>query len=237
MLDLLSPPCALPAGRHALHLRPSLPQDLPSAGAVTCSIPYGGNPPLANHQERTYVSRVYELKNVTRERIVSVSMSDHHRETLFLRQCILYEEGAERQQLEERIGRIQQDARCVRRAAWLMALLTALVVAGLGYAMVLVDNFPYSVPHFIITFALGVGVGSLISLLVFLSLGRFYRMRLDQRREECRRLVAKILESRLGKPVPLRRREDSAAGQDPRTVPVPAGDDRSLARNESTALG
>jgi hypothetical protein len=156
---------------------------------------------------------------------------------MFLRQCILYEEGAERQRLEEGISQIQRDARCVRRAAWLMAMLTALVVAGLGYAMVLVDHFPYGVPHFISTFALGVGVGSLISLLAFLGLGRVYRMRLDQRREECRRLVAKILESRLGKPVALRRREGCVAGEEPRTAPVPAEDDRSLNRNGSSALG
>jgi hypothetical protein len=143
-------------------------------------------------------------------------MSDHQRETVFLQQCILYEEGAERQQLEEQISQIQQNARCVRRAAWLMAMLAALVVASLGYAVLLVKNFPYSVPHFIVIFGSGVGVGALISLLAFLALGWVYRMKLDQRREECRRLVTKLLESRLGRPTAARRRESCGAGEDPK---------------------
>jgi len=43
-------------------------------------------------------------------------------------------------------------------------------------------------------------LGSLISLLAFVVLAMIYRKELDHRREECRRLVTKVLESRLGKP-------------------------------------
>ena len=141
-------------------------------------------------------------------------MSDHEKHTEFLRQCILYDESARRQELHEGITRIQRDARCVRRAVWLMALLTALVVAGLGYEVILVDNFPYNIPQSIINIICGLGMGSLISLLAFMGLGMVYRMKLDQRREECRQLVARLLESRLGKPVttPLRDMRDNRAG-------------------------
>ena len=50
-----------------------------------------------------------------------------------------------------------------------------------------------------------VGLGSLICLVSFLGLGVVYRKELDQRREDCRQLAVKLLESRLGKPqaVPL----------------------------------
>jgi len=37
-------------------------------------------------------------------------------------------------------------------------------------------------------------------MVAFTGLGVVYRKELDQRREECRRLAAKLLESRLGKP-------------------------------------
>ncbi len=128
-------------------------------------------------------------------------MSDHEKHTEFLRQCILYDESARRQELHEGITQIQRDARCVRRATWLMAMLIALVVAGLGYEMILVDNFPYNLPQLIINLVCALGIGSLISLLAFMGLGMVYRTKLDQQREECRQLVARLLESRLGKPV------------------------------------
>jgi hypothetical protein len=128
-------------------------------------------------------------------------MSEHQRHTEFLRQCILYEESGVRQKLEEGISQVQRDARCVGRAVWLMCMLTALVVAGLGYGTVLVDNFPYNTPQFIVNLIFALGLGSLISLLAFVELGMVYRRKLDHRREECRQRVARLLESRLGKPV------------------------------------
>jgi hypothetical protein len=138
-------------------------------------------------------------------------MSEHQKHTEFLSQCILYDESTRRQELLEGISRIQRDARCVGRAARLMAMLTVLVVVGLAYAMILVDNFPYNVPQFIINTVCGLGVGLLISLSAFVGLGMVYRKKLDRHREECRQLVMNLLESRLGKPVakPLRDMRDN----------------------------
>jgi len=167
-------------------------------------------------------------------------MSDHEKHTEFLRQCILYDESARRQELHEGITRIQRDARCVRRATWLMALLTALVLAGLGYEVILVDNFPYNIPQSIINIICGLGMGSLISLLAFMGLGMVYRMKLDQRREECRQLVARLLESRLGKPVttPLRDMRDNRIGEgEGRTVRVANEVNGSPEKIESAAPG
>ena len=107
--------------------------------------------------------------------VASTMMSDHEKHTEFLRQCILYDESTRRQELHERITRIQRDARCVRRAVWLMAMLIALVVAGLGYEVILVDNFPYNLPQLIINLVCALGMGSLISLLAFMGLGMVYR--------------------------------------------------------------
>jgi hypothetical protein len=145
-------------------------------------------------------------------------MSDHEKHTAFLRQCILYDESTRRHELHERITRIQRDARCVRRAVWLMAILIALVVAGLSYEVILVDNFPNNLPQLIINLVCALGIGSLISLLTFMGLGMVYRSKLDQQREECRQLVSRLLESRLGKPVTTPLRDDRAGEEEARRI-------------------
>jgi hypothetical protein len=139
--------------------------------------------------------------------VASTTMSEHEKHTEFLKQCIHYDESAGRQKLVAEIARIQCDMRCVQRAVWLMALLTALAVAALGYGADLVENFPYHAQQSIINLICGLGVGSLISFTAFVGLGMIYRWKLDQRREECRRMVTRLLESRLGKPVTVSARD------------------------------
>ena len=128
-------------------------------------------------------------------------MSEHEKHTEFLRQCILYDESTRRQELHERITRIQRDARCVRRAMWLMAIVTSLVVAGFLYPAILVENFPYNLPPLIINFVCALGIGSLISLL---------------HRDECRQLVSRLLEFRLGKPATTLLRDNHAGENEAR---------------------
>jgi len=136
-------------------------------------------------------------------------MSEQQRETAFLRQLIAYDDTAERHKLEEGITQAQRDERCVRRAVWLMVLLAALAAVGLGYAAVLLGDYPHNmsrfVTHFLVKGSCVLGLASLISLLGFVGVGAVYRKNLGQRREECRRLAATLLESRLGRPgtVPL----------------------------------
>ena len=128
-------------------------------------------------------------------------MSDHHKQTEFLKHCLGYDESARCLELKRDLSRIQRDERCVRRAVWLMAILAALAVAGLGYPAILLANFPYSAPQTIVNLLCALGVASLISLVAFVVLSMVYRGRLDRRREECRLLVTRLLESRLGNPV------------------------------------
>jgi hypothetical protein len=150
-------------------------------------------------------------------------MSEHQRHTNFLRHCLIYADSSERNHQEQKIARIEQDLRCVRSAAWLMGVLMGLVVISLIYATVLVDNFPYSASQVIINIICALGVGSLISLLTFGGLAIYYRRKLDQQRDECRQLVARLLESRLGRPVPAPLqdpRNDHVDGEDGRTARV-----------------
>jgi hypothetical protein len=126
-------------------------------------------------------------------------MSEHQKHTEFLKDCLLYDDGGERHQMAEKLTALQRDLRSVRRAMWLMVFLTGLAVARLGYGVVLVDNFPYNTPPFILNLICAVGLGALISLLAFAGLGMVYYQKLDQRREECRQRFARLLSARLGK--------------------------------------
>jgi hypothetical protein len=132
-------------------------------------------------------------------------MNDHQRQTAFLRQCLLYDDTEERHRLEERITQLQRDELSVRRAVWLMALLAAMAMTGLGYAAVFMAEYPLNVPQLTTRFAIKalcvLGATSLFCLFGFLILGVVFRKELDQRREDCRRLALEVLESRLGEPL------------------------------------
>jgi hypothetical protein len=150
-------------------------------------------------------------------------MRDHHQQTEFLKHCLGYGDSAGCQELRQEITRLQRDADCVRRAAWLMAVFMALAFTGFAYATILMENFPYSAPPFIVSLLCAVGVGSLVSLLAFVGLGLVYRQRLDKRREECRRMVAKLLESRLGNPAAAPRPQSAVSDVSPGAIQHAAG--------------
>ena len=127
-------------------------------------------------------------------------MSDHQRETEFLRRCIGYDDTEARHELEARITQAERDERCIRRAVWAVVVLTAVGVAGLGYAAVFIEDFPNGGNQRVVRIFGALGLGSLICLLGFLGYWGFCRKELNMRRDECRRLAAQLMESRLGKP-------------------------------------
>jgi hypothetical protein len=130
--------------------------------------------------------------------------SEKHKEAAFLRRCLRYDESAASRQLEERIAQVQCNGRCLNRAQWLVALLAALAVAGLGYAAVFQERFPDQAfvftTQFITNAISAVCLGSLISLLAFTGLGVIYGRQLNRLRDEGRQSVTKFLESRLEQP-------------------------------------
>ena len=133
-------------------------------------------------------------------------MSNHQKETVFLRQCIRYDDTEDRHRLEGRILQLERDARIVRRATWLMVLLIALAVAGLGYASVFLDADPRNVSQWMTLMPIkalaALGGGSMLCLVGFLGLGVVFRKEQNRRREDCRRLALKVLESKIGNPAP-----------------------------------
>ena len=103
-------------------------------------------------------------------------------------------------ELEERIVQIQRDERCVKRAARVMTLVAALAAVGFAYGVVFQDRSSYGKFLFVLKIFFEVGVASLISLAFFAGLLMEYRKKLNRLREECRQLVTKLLDSRLGTP-------------------------------------
>ena len=164
-------------------------------------------------------------------------MSEHQRETAFLRHCLRYDESAEQQVLEEGMTQIQRDERCVRRAVWLMAVFSALAVAGLGYAAVFIESFPQNTSQLIVKIISVLGLASVICLVFFVGLGMVYRTKLDQRREECRQLVIRLLEARLGGPVTTPLPDISAGDGNGGTVLIVAEVNGFPGKTESTAQG
>jgi hypothetical protein len=130
----------------------------------------------------------------------SASMNEHQREMSFLRHLMIYDETTERHELEETVTQAQGHERCARRAAWLMVLLTAVAVAGLAYSALLLEDFPPNSSQFVVRIFCALALASVVSLLVFVGFWIVSRGKLNDQRDKCRRLVTRIVESRLGKP-------------------------------------
>ena len=131
-------------------------------------------------------------------------MSENERETDFLGHCLLYDDSGDGHQLQQRITQVKREERCVRRALkWLMVA-ALLAFSGLCYSVLFMPEHPGTVSPMtrqVITNTLSViGLGSLICMLGFRILVSMYRRELEKRREQCRQMALKLLESRLGKP-------------------------------------
>ena len=68
-------------------------------------------------------------------------MTEHQRETAFLKHLIGYEDTEKRRELEQKIMQLQRDQHCVERVAAAAAICTALAVAALAYPAILLAEF------------------------------------------------------------------------------------------------
>jgi hypothetical protein len=106
------------------------------------------------------------------------------------------DEALERQKLEERLGEVQRNARCVWRAVRLMLFLTAFAVVGLGHSTVLMPDWPQTMRQFLMYLPIKahcvLGLASLGCAFVFSGLGIRYRKELSWLGVECRRLADEV---------------------------------------------
>ena len=136
-------------------------------------------------------------------------MNESHTETAFLVGVVSYDDTAEGGRLKASVAQAEQDERCVRRALRLPVVLVLLAIIGLGYWEVFLSqraslSYDFSSVTwrgrlFIANGLLGLGLGSLFSVLVLLVLATVYHKQAGKRRRECRRFAAQLLEARLGK--------------------------------------
>ena len=93
-------------------------------------------------------------------------MSEHQKQTAFLRQCLLYDDTVEHHKLEQNITQLQGNERCVRRAVFVMALLVALAMAGHCYSATFLTDRRQNMSQFLTQFISKVfcvlGLGSLM---------------------------------------------------------------------------
>lgn len=127
-------------------------------------------------------------------------MREYERETAFLRHIILYDESDERRKLENSMARVQQDVRCVQRAALMAAPCPLLAIAGFGYGVILQENYLYNGSELVFMGLCVLGLTSLICLVGFAVLLTVYFKKLHRLRQEARQLVIRLLESHLGQP-------------------------------------
>src|SRR6185503_6560474 len=84
----------------------------------------------AGHSVREHIHYISE----------SARSNGHEREMSFLRHLMLDDNTGECHELEGRITQAQKKERSPRRAVWLMAVLTAMAVVGLGYSAILLED-------------------------------------------------------------------------------------------------
>ena len=162
-------------------------------------------------------------------------MSEHQKETAFLLRCLRCDNSAEHQALDSRITQLQRDERCVGRAVWLMAVLTAVALAGLGYAAILIENLPWDTSHLMVKIVSTLGLTCIICLVAFAGVRMVYRLKLNQRREEGRQVVTKLLGFRPGGPGITSNREDLFGDGNCETVKVAAERNRPPEKTETAA--
>ena len=145
-------------------------------------------------------------------------MTERQKDTAFLRRILLFDDTDERRCLEGRIVQAQRDERCIHRGVWLLVVVAALSAAGFAYGALFQDNFPDGEPRFVLEIIYGLGLAALISIVAFSVHLMTCRSKSERLREECRRLVIRVLESRLGKPRLNRRGETRVASNDRKAV-------------------
>jgi hypothetical protein len=123
-------------------------------------------------------------------------MTERQKETAFLKRLIVCDDCVERRQLETRLLEAEREERVVRRAVVLVALITALSVAGLCYSVILLPDFPYNRSQLPLRLFLVLGLGSCLCLVAYACVWARCRRLLNKLRDECRRLLTVVLEER-----------------------------------------
>ena len=123
-------------------------------------------------------------------------MSEHQKQSNFLKTLLTYDDSEEHRRLRARIDGAEKDERCIRCAGRLVGLLSLLAIAGLCYSAVLLPEFFSNSRNFLVQFFCALGLGSLLCLVGFFGLWCYYRAIVNKLHDECRQLVSALMSSR-----------------------------------------
>ena len=106
-------------------------------------------------------------------------------------------------QLQYSLAQTERDRRCIRRAVFLVVMLSMLSLAGLSYCAILLPEALYQSKYHVLPGLGGLGLGSVISLVVFLGYLFWNRAVVSRLHGECRlRVLAKLHFKESGTPTP-----------------------------------
>jgi hypothetical protein len=124
-------------------------------------------------------------------------MTEHRRQSEFLRGLLDYDRSAEKQALLDRLNVAERNERCLASACRSVALIGVVGLSGLGYAAVLLPGFFDRSSHFLVQFFSALGLGSLMCFVLFVGIWLWYRAAANRVREDCRQAVLRYLDSQL----------------------------------------
>jgi hypothetical protein len=113
----------------------------------------------------------------------------HKKPGAFLKALLLSQDSEEHRQLYDNLEKAEREEKCLRRAIFLMVVLLMISVAGLGYCALLLPEVFHNPTHLLMRSLFVLGLGSLISQVLFLGYLIWHRSVVIRLHEECRRLV------------------------------------------------
>lgn len=127
-------------------------------------------------------------------------MRESKEQGAFLKALILCLESEERHRLHESLAKAERDGNCIRRAMFLVVVMLLISGAGLGYCALLLPEVFRDHTHLLTRSLSVLGLGSLISQVVFLGCLLWHRAVVTRLHEDCRHLVLALARSQLKVP-------------------------------------
>lgn len=116
-------------------------------------------------------------------------MTAHKQPGTFLKVLVRHLKREERRPLGDELAQAERAEKCIRRAVFLMIVLLLGSVAGMAYCAILLPEVFHDPNHLLMRSWFVLGLGSLISQVVFLGYLLWHRTTVTRLRGECRRPV------------------------------------------------
>jgi hypothetical protein len=122
-------------------------------------------------------------------------MSEHRKQSEFLKKLVMHEDSPANRSLCERLAAAERNERCLLLACRLVGLIAAVALAGIGYSAVLLPQFFDNATHVVLRFFSALSLGSALCFVVFLGLWFWYRSHTNRIHDECRHVITAMLEA------------------------------------------